>query len=151
MFGEPNRIQPALPASAMKTYAAITPQETHWRRATCEEVECPNFLHGWKTTVDEITVLGQQQAYYIRKQSGRKFTEFWEGGLTHFVFEAGQECFARDQHSVPLERPAIFLVRDGDWRGNPRHTSPRIHSRPEDWIEDMQESFDKTRQRVERG
>ena len=151
MLREVNRPTPTLPAAAMVTYAVVTPTESHWRRASCEEVDCPNWRHGWETTIDEATVLGGQQAYYIRRQSGRRFTEDRRGALVTFTFEPGQSCFARDQHAVPLERDPIFLVRGGDWRGNPRHTPTKVHTRAVDWVDDMQTSLDRTRRRVEGG
>jgi hypothetical protein len=68
-----------------------------------------------------------------------------------FTFEAGQTCFASGQHKLPLDRPEHYLVKGGDWRGNPTKTPTRKHSKPEFWVEDMQDSFDKLRQAQERG
>jgi len=143
-----HRLTPGLPAEQMKTYVALTPQATHFRPATCEEAGCPHHANGWKTVVDEATPLGSQQAAYIRSEclddarinrpdwgGRRRYRETREGDLTVFTFEAGQECFV--QHRVPLEREAVFLVRGGDWRGNPRGTPTRRHARPEDWVEDF--------------
>lgn len=143
---EPFRIEPQLPVGAMKTYSVAAPLETHWRDATCEEVGCPNFEHGWMTAVDESTDLGQAQANYIRHGAGRHFVERGTPTHTEFLFEAGQRCFAA--HQVPLERDPLLLVRMGDWRG---YGPARVHVRPGDWIEDMQESLDKVRDRQERG
>jgi hypothetical protein len=131
---QPYRIDPQLPAHAYKTYEIRSPVATHYRKGTCEEAGCLAHRHGWKTTVDERTLLGQRQAHYIRKQSGRKFTEV-RNELTEFVFEAGQECF--NEHKVSLERPELYVVRGGDWRGNPtgevrRHTS-------DGWVNDFGE------------
>ena len=141
-----NRIDPLLPVGAMKTYSAIAPRATHFRPATCEEVGCPHHANGWRTTVDLTTELGIMQAAYIREQSGRRFAEHWEDGLTVFLFEAGQRCFAA--HQVPLERDPLLVVRMGDWRG---YGPARVHQRPEDWVEDMQASLDNVRDRQERG
>ena len=133
----------------MRTYALRAPLATHHRVASCDEVDCPNWRSGWRTVIDEATDLGQHQARYIRRESGRGFTERREGALTVFEFEAGQQCFA--SHSRPLEREPIYLVRDGDQRGNPRGTRARVHASGADWVDDMQESLDKTRTRLERG
>lgn len=132
------RIDPKLPASAMKTYSILAPTPTHFRPATCAELDCPQHVHGWLTTVDERTDLGQGQAYYIRKQSGRRFTEVRTPlGLTEFTFEAGQRCFRAGEHQTRLERPEIFVVRDGDHRGNPRGTATRRHASAADWQDDF--------------
>lgn len=148
-----NRITPNLPASAYRTFQIVSPLSTHWRPATCEEAECEQYARGWESAIDESTELGQKQAWYIRKQSGRKFTESRDEqpGLTVFTFEAGQTCFSAGQHKVPLGRPEHYLVRGGDWRGNPAGVETRRHSKPEFWVEDMQEGFDKLRSVQERG
>jgi len=132
------RIEPNMPVTAYKTYRILSPQQTHFRPATCAEAGCTAYLHGWQSTIDETTVLGQQQAHYIRKQSGRSFTEErLPNGLTQFTFEAGQRCFAGD-HQVRLDRPELYLVRGGDWRGNPTGEK-RQHANAADWIEDFGE------------
>src|SRR5262245_61194764 len=141
-----NRIPPALPVQAMQTYSIRAPLATHWRDATCAEVDCPQHLHGWLTAVDETTELGQAQAGYIRARAGRRYIERRTPTHTEFLFEAGQRCFA--PHKVPLEREPLFIVRLGDWRG---YGPARVHARADDWIEDMQESLDKIRDARERG
>jgi hypothetical protein len=133
-----NRIMPQLPAQAFKTYQIVAPVSTHFRPASCAEVDCPNMAHGWRTVIDESTELGQQQAHYIRRQSKRRVTEDRdETGLTVFVFAAGQECFA--QHHARLDRPELFLVRGGDWRGDPAGVRPYQHTRSANWVEDFAE------------
>jgi hypothetical protein len=132
---QPFRIDPKLPAAAFQTYQIVSPLSTHYRAGTCEEAGCLAHRHGWQTAVDEGTELGQRQAHHIRKVAGRRFTERrTEIGLTAFVFEAGQRCFA--EHQVSLERPELYLVRGGDWRGNPRR-EVRQHSTPDSWVNDF--------------
>lgn len=108
-------------------------------------------MNGWKTAVDERTDLGQGQAYFIREQSGRQFTEERTPvGMTVFTFPAGQACFRASTHTAPMDRPPIFVVRGGDWRGNPQRRS-RVHTRPELWVEDCAENLDKVTERIKRG
>lgn len=133
----------------MKTYKVLAPAETHWRPASCAEVACAHHLHGWETRVDETTMLGQSQAYFIRHDT-RKYTERHEpGGFTVFVFEAGQRCFT--PHQVRLAVQAHYLVTGGDWRGNPTGTPVRVHARPEDWVEDFAEHQQQLAERLKRG
>lgn len=161
----PFRLQPGLPAAEMKTYAIEAPP-CNFRRATCDEVECSAMANGWVTRVDESTELGQGQAHYIRHDSGRQFTETRERAdvpdlpeyvgvlgaeLTVFTFPAGQPCFRQASHRVPLERPELFVVREGDWRGNPRGIPVYRHTRPEFWVEDLHEHTDKLITLHERG
>lgn len=144
------RILPNLPAADYVTYQIAAPRSTHHRPASCAEARCAAHEHGWRSTVDERTDLGQAQAHYVRSESGRRYSEHQnEAGLTVFEFPASQRCFA--QHTVPLDRPPLFVVRDGDWRGNPRHTEPRVHARPADWVDDFATHQDRLSRIIERG
>lgn len=145
----PNRWNPQLDVGLMKTYAVLTPKATHTRPAACSEVDCPHYLRGWRTVIDESTELGQRQAWYIRNQSGRAYTEDrdQQPGLTVFTFEAGQSCFS--EHTIQT-RPELYVVRGGDWRGNPVGDK-RIHDRPEHWVEDFAEHQDGIRRQIEKG
>jgi hypothetical protein len=140
------RIAPSAPVTAYKTYQIVAPVSSHFRDATCAEVECDGWRHGWRTIVPTES----EQALYIRAASGRAFTEeLLEGGLAQFTFKVGQQCFS-GPHKVRLERPENFLVRDGDWRGNPtgrlyRHTNAGF------WQEDFAEHQDKISNAIERG
>lgn len=126
--------EPLLPPHAKKTYSIKAPRATHWRAASCAEVECAGREHGWACLIDETTELGQAQAHYIRKLSGRRFREESHEGLTSFTFEPGQTCFT--EHEVPLGNPQLFLVRGGDLRGWTGEGN-RLHTRPEDWVDDF--------------
>lgn len=129
-----NRIDPAMPVGAYQTFQISSPRDT-MIPAACEQVDCPQWRNGWDSVIDERTELGQAQAGYIRVHSRRTFREMrTEAGLTVFRFESGQRCFA--EHKT---RPEIYLVRDGDWRGNPTGRR-REHSRAADWVEDFGEN-----------
>jgi hypothetical protein len=139
---QPNRIEPAAPVTAYRTFAVTAPLATHFRRATCEEAGCAAFTNGWVTRVQN-----PEQADYIRRNSGRTFDER-EPGV--FVFAAGQVCFGASDHRVRIERGEHYLVRDGDWRGNPtgnvrRHTSSSL------WVEEFAEHQDFLKTIKERG
>jgi len=127
------RIQPAMPVQFYTTFRIAIPLRTHWRKATCEEIDCEQYLKGWTTQVDEATELGQQQAYYIRHDRGRKHTEEkTPEGLTSFWFPPGQRCFQAANHQTWNGRPERYIQQSGDWRGNP--DGHRIeHSGPAPW------------------
>lgn len=142
------RIPPAMPAAAYQTYSVHVPLRTHWRPATCAEVDCEAHQRGWATTVipdsaDEAAI----------KSSGRRWTpvERTPEGLHRYVFPAGQECFAAARHRVRLDRPEIYVRRDGDWRGNPLGTEPYVHTRADLWVEDFGERMQTIADAVERG
>lgn len=128
-----NRPTPALGPEFFTTYEVSRPTSTHFRKATCVEVDCPNRERGWRSTIDVSTQLGQGQARYIRLHSGRHFTTTAAGTLVMFDFAPGQECFS--QHRVPLDREPAFRKLDGDWR---RYGGAR-ELRAKDWLEDFGE------------
>lgn len=130
-------IEPRMGPESYKTYSIVAPLATHFRPATCEEVGCPDFLHGWKNRIEGLT---PEQVHTMRHESGRKYTELQVApGETWLVFEAGQSCFRVSKHRAPIGRPELYVVRDGDRRGNPRGTKARLHQRAELWQEDFAE------------
>lgn len=145
-----NRLEPKLPAHAMKTYSIVAPVESHFKKATCAEVGCQNYERGWKTEVDERSTLGQKQAQYIRSESGRHYTETrGENGVTTFTFEAGQRCFT--VHQKRIDRPELYVVRDGDWRGNPRRTDVTIHKDASSWTDDFKTHQQRLADQIQKG
>lgn len=147
----PFRIAPRMAPAAYKTYALQLPKVTHYRKATCQEVECEAYARGWVTKIDVSTPLGQRQARYIVDHSNRKFTETTainSSVIREFMFPHGQQCFA--DHQVPLEREPLYVVRGGDWRGNPRNEH-RTHVRAADWVEDFATHQQNIVDEIERG
>lgn len=144
-----NRIPPNLPVTAMKTYQLAAPRSTHWRPATCTEVDCAAQANGWVSTLDPDTDLGKRQIAYIMRESGRRFAyEVLESGLVQITFQAGQQCFA--EHVLPREREPLYLVRDGDFRGNPTGRVQQ-HTRPDDWVDDFATHQQHLADRAEQG
>lgn len=131
-----NRIQPVGRVQDYRTFQILAPTSTHRRPATCAEVNCPHYTGGWRVRVEGLP----PEMLHAATTSGRKYTELHVAeGENWLVFEAGQKCFRSAHHTVPLNRQEIFIARDGDWRGNPTgHV--RKHTRPEFWLEDMQEN-----------
>lgn len=141
-------IPPAMPAAAYKSYVIRVPLATHWNTVTCADVDCEHYAGGWDSLIDEGTDLGRRQAHYIRKESGRKFTEEREpDGLTRFSFEAGQRCFR--QHRARNQRPERFIERGGN---HLQAVGPRReHTRPEFWVESFSEHQERLKTLMERG
>jgi len=134
------RIEPAIGPEFYKTYTVNAPITTHWRKATCEEYECDDFLYGFVLTVDIGTELGQKQAYYVRHDKTRRCSEQKiDERIIKFVYGPGNNCFepVRSTHRVPIGRPPFYLVSGGDWRGNPRGIETLVHRRPDDWVDDF--------------
>ena len=141
---KPFRIDPTLPASAFQTYSIVQPRDRTVVTA-CEHAGCEAWARGWDTAVDETTDLGKSQAAWIRTRAKRTFKELKRAdGLTVFRFDSRQRCFA--EHRT---RPEIFAVRNGDWRAN--LGGGRIHTRPDDWVEDFAEQLDTVRDQQQAG
>lgn len=150
MSRKPNRLPPALPSKAMKTFQVVAPVSTHTRIATCEEVECAQYARGWRMKIDLETRLGQDQAHYIKYTSGRSYKVVGRAdGLVELEFKAGQPCF--QEHRVRTDRPEVYRVKGGDYRGNPLRTPTRVHTKPELWLEEFQENQDRLKTQIERG
>lgn len=148
---EPFRITPPMPATMYKSHVLAQPLTTHWRRATCAEVDCPRYLNGWKSPLDLSTEDGRNCALWIRTMSGLRFTEEITGpDQVTFLFPAGQMCARADRHRLPLDRPPVMLVRGGDHRGNPTGYR-RLFGKAEDWRDDLWEHLDVLRDQRARG
>ncbi len=143
---------PKLPVLAMRTYAIKSPISTHTRPATCEEAGCMDFLRGWVLVMPRqhgmVPLLRRAARQAIDMGDGRKrkCTVTQEDGNTvTFKFDAGQPCVKASEHRVSLNRPENYFVRGGDWRGSTGLI--RRHTKPEFWVEDMQERLDQIRDR----
>ena len=140
-----NRMTPLLPVGAMQTFRIDAPIATHWRPASCEEIECEQHLKGWATTV--LADSGEER---LIRDSGRK----WQGperlpdGFLRYTFWPGQSCFALTRHRVRVDRPELFSLADGDWRWQ---GSPRVFDRPDQWVDRFATHQDKIATIVNRG
>lgn len=147
-----NRLQPVLPVEKMQTYRVASPISTHTRPATCEEVGCPQFLRGWVTKVPigspEHQMMKQILSRHSPDKLRREAKDITSIGSPNaeYLFPPGTPCFKASTHRKSLDRPEMYLVRGGDWRGNTGLI--RRHTRPEHWVEDSQESFDKLRRAI---
>lgn len=150
MDSQPFRIQPQGPASAYQTFAIRRPQQPDaWVPASCEDVDCEHWRNGWVTRVPT----GSELANAVRT-AGRRWVSLIVNadGTTTFSFAAGTPCFKASQHRQ-LRRPDIpdlFVVRGGDWRGNPTGER-RVHTRPDDWVEHFQEVTAAVADQIEKG
>ena len=133
--------------NAYESYEVKVPLATHWRRATCAEIDCPDYLSGWQVRVEHVP----PALLHMARTSGRKFVPLHvRDGETYLVFEAGQPCFQVSTHRKRLERGEIFVVRRGDGRGNP--TGDRtVMSGPTPWVDRFGENQEKLAARIQRG
>lgn len=149
MQQQPFRVQPQGPAHAYQTFAIRRPQAPDaWVPASCEDIDCEAWRLGWVTRVPFGSDLSEAVI-----SSGRKWLSAVPDGLeTVFTFPPGTPCFRASTHRQ-LRRPDIpdlFVVRGGDWRGNPTGER-RVHTRPEDWAEHFHEATDQVAAEIEKG
>lgn len=129
-----------------KTFAWRAPVATHFRRATCEEVRCPQWANGWRLRVEGL----EPGDLHLVKTCGRKFTELEISATEHWlVFESGQACFRMRTHRLRIDKPEIFVVRGGDWRGRVGETFH--HASVDDWVDELANHQDKIVRAIERG
>lgn len=130
-----SRPAPLMPAHAYKTYAVVSPLSTHFRPASCAEANCEYYLNGFQVRVEGLA----PKVLHAVQNSGRKYTvQKAAEGETYLAFEAGQPCLRESLHRVRVEdRPPLYVVKDGDYRGNPRNTKPRVHHSPANWLDDF--------------
>lgn len=122
--------EPQASPYAYETFQVRAPLATHWRPATCQEIDCEQYRNGWAVHVEQV---GPELAHAART-SGRRFDEHRIGeGQTYLVFEPGQQCFESTTHTVRLEREELYVLRGGDWRGNP--SGQRHDLSPTSWTD----------------
>lgn len=142
------RRQITAPVQSMRTFEINQPIATHFRRATCAEVECGARAAGWKMGFDLTDPERLAAARWIRDHSGRTMAAEVADGKVTLTFPAGQDCFQK--HRVPLEREPFYVVRGGDFRGNP--TRQRVtHKSADTFIDQWENDLDRLNAVRERG
>jgi len=146
-----NRVTPRIPTQFMKTYAVRSPLNTHFRSATCAEIDCPDYIHGWYLKIEGTP----DNLIHAAKTSGRRFTigELWNGQGEAFqalIFEAGQECFRSSTHVKSLDRPEFFFAGRGDHRSFSTRRAMKF-ARAEHFVDSFATHLDRLKQDLERG
>jgi len=148
-----NRLAPNAGPENFKTFERRAPLSSHWRKATCEEVLCDDYVHGFVLTIDLSTDLGQRQYDYVKHDGSRSCSIHRSGmNMLSCVYRPGNAGFKpTHDHRIPIGRPAIFLVAEGDFRGNPRGIPVRVHRTGVDWADEFATHQDKVVTLLQRG
>lgn len=136
-----------MPVGSYKTYAMRSPIQTHFRRATCAEVDCDAFINGWSYRVETLL----PEDLYVAKHSGKRYRELHIGpNENYIVFEAGQACFGAPQHVISLHRPEFYFVGRGHHSVfSTRNAVPRKDAA--EWLDDFANHQDKLNTMIQRG
>lgn len=95
-------------------FSILWPLSTHWRQASCREVNCPRYVLGFTVKLDESIESHHGAAEDVRHKYGMEFVEYKDAeGLTTFEFSPGQECFEgrAGRHRIKLDRPEVLTQR----------------------------------------
>lgn len=138
---------------AYRTYSLRRPPgAVSKQRITCEQASCEGLRNGWVTrlnlTLDEHR---EAHAWIMAGRSGKRFIDITKDGdapIVSLLFASGQECFATHVRRVDWE--PLYIVRDGDARGNPTGWGRR-HVKSDHWVEDCAENQDKLADLAQRG
>lgn len=135
-------------------FQILLPPSTHRREATCDEMECGNYVNGWVTVLDPDNPQ-HAQLFHLVRDSGRHYQQMRSeeaaeqtgkplpAGLAAFVFPPGQQCF--EKHTLPVGRPPLFVHKP------PMGRPPRLHANGENFNEHFNEETDRIQRAIERG
>ncbi len=113
--------RPAYMSKNPTHHRVVSPKATHFRDATCREVDCEKYLLGWSQTLpahdDNVNwIRFVLTGYHFTERSEIRLVpdlrdghegEFIAEPTVIFTFPAGQPCF-RQGHKVTLERTPFF-------------------------------------------
>lgn len=155
------RFTPAMPSHLYRTYRALSPVSTHFRPATCAEVQCTAYTQGW-TYVKEHLI--RENLLYAVTHAGKRYREMtipvpYRDSATDelkfgaeelcLVFEPGQMCFQARGHRLPLERPEFFYTGRGDYRTFSTRNAQKLNA--DDWVDHFANHVDKLNTAYQKG
>lgn len=131
---------------AYRTYRMHSPDETHYRKATCAEVKCNEFINGWSLQVEHLN----EHDLYLATHAGKRYRKAHFGpGLNFLIFESGQSCFLAHTHKIKLDRPEWFFTGRGDHTVFSQRDARQLSGK--DWVDHMLNHMDKIITKKNRG
>lgn len=114
----------------------LNPTNTHFRQATCAEVGCDHYLHGWRVRIETLP----PELLHAARTSGRRFEELSiADGETYLVFTAGQPCFKSATHRTNIGRAPLYVVDTPQDNGRIHR---RRHTSSDSWTDDFHSHTD---------
>ena len=139
----------------IQRFRADAPPATHWREATCEEVDCPAYMCGFKLVLKDPEQQDRIDMVHNLPHGRHYREEVVNAGFIEFIFPPGQRCFRSGDpdrkgsprqgvHWTGVGRPALLsCIVPG--------AESRRFGRPEDWHEAFNEESYRIKQALERG
>lgn len=145
---------PSLPERFKKHYVLLAPLATHWRPATCAEVECSRWTTGFEIVIPSGPGAAERIAY-LRADRTRSKTEWARlDGAVVFRFPPGTPLYAgnpeHDNHRIRLDRPEIYGVSDRSTDFQLRLHTGRGNG-ADDWVDDFANHQDRLSEAHKRG
>lgn len=141
-----NRRLPRLATFNYRTFRISSPIKTHFRKATCAEVNCEAYINGWSLPKANL----DPQMLYLATHSGKSYKEYDLNGTIYLVYSAGQTCFNAAKHVISLQRPEFYFAGRGDYRSfSPRRSHK--YERSDQWLDDFATHQARNKQLVDRG
>lgn len=160
-----HRLPPKMASHQYRTYRAVSPLSTHYRRATCAEVECDAFNNGWTYRKADLI---RENLLYVVTHAGKRYKEMdlpvsairdpdtgqfvkevERSVETCLVFEPGQVCFQAPSHRISLERPEFFYTGRGDYRTFSIRNAQKLSA--DDWADSFANHQDKINRAIQEG
>ncbi|MCH9011289.1 MAG: hypothetical protein IIC21_11740 [Chloroflexi bacterium] len=137
--------------AGMDQHRLLTPWDTHKRPATCQEIDCNEYLNGWTVVVDVTTEIGKSRQYTIEHEAGRRYTKSsLEEGKVVYDFEPGQACFLQSRHTILIGRSPDHRILKAGVSNSSAHPKGRLVGHTE-WMDDYGETAFQFNLKRERG
>lgn len=126
-------------------YRILNPTESHFRPASCAEVNCEHYLNGWGVRINALP----PEDVHAARTSGRRYKEVRVAeGETWLVFEPGQPCFKEKTHRANIGRTPLYVVDTPSDNGRARR---RIHTSNDSWADDLHSHMDDVLGEINKG
>lgn len=90
-------------------FTVTTPPSTHWRLASCEEVDCEKWRNGYVAVVTEPNPDEIDALVRTVRQTGREFREERTEVGVKLHFPPGTKCPRWQEHRVRVDREPLFI------------------------------------------
>jgi hypothetical protein len=138
------------------SYRAIAPIGSHFRDATCAEVNCDKYVNGWWIALNPKDETHQQTVIDLKERTNLKYKTMQHidpvngkpNGFIRYEFYPGQEClqntinktrYNQSWHKVSLERPVITIKKEHNRYVKKEHSQ---------WVDEMDDHLHELKKEI---